>query len=70
MKEILASRGERAGLVCIFATMEPCSTYKPWHNKQTGKTYRKALDFPMFQHSWYSAEKALRSAGRWIFIGY
>jgi hypothetical protein len=39
MKEILASRGEQAGLVCIFSAMEPCSTYKPWHNKQTGKTY-------------------------------
>ena len=39
VKEILSKRGEQAGLVCIFSAMEPCSTYKPWHNKQTGKTY-------------------------------
>jgi hypothetical protein len=39
VKEILARRGEHAGLVCIFSAMEPCSTYKPWHNKRTGKTY-------------------------------
>ena len=38
-KELLAKRGEQPGLVCIFSAMEPCSTYKPWHNKQTGKTY-------------------------------
>lgn len=37
MKEILA--GAITGLVCILSAMEPCSTYKPWHNKQTGKTY-------------------------------
>ena len=39
VKEILASRGEQSGPVCIFSAMEPCSTYKPWHDKQTGKTY-------------------------------
>jgi hypothetical protein len=39
VQEILAQRGGHAGLVCIFSAMEPCSTYKPWHNKQTHKTY-------------------------------
>src|SRR5439155_17940645 len=39
VKEVLATRGEHPGLVCIFSVMEACSTYKPWHNKQTGKTY-------------------------------
>ena len=29
VKEIIAKRGEQAGLVCIFSAMEPCSTYKP-----------------------------------------
>ena len=38
VKEILGKRGEHPGLVCVFSAMEPCSTYKPWHNKQTGKT--------------------------------
>ena len=39
VQEILAQRGDDPGLVCILSAMEPCSTYKPWHNKQTGKTY-------------------------------
>jgi hypothetical protein len=33
-------------------------------------SYRKALDFPMFQKSWFSAERLLRNAKNWIFIGY
>lgn len=33
-------------------------------------SYLKALDFPMFEKSWLSAERALRSADKWIFIGY
>jgi len=32
-------------------------------------SYRKALDFPMFQKSWFAAEELLRSARRWVFIG-
>src|SRR3954469_14802339 len=37
VKEILARRGQHVGLVCIFSVMEPCSTYKPWHNKQQAR---------------------------------
>lgn len=33
-------------------------------------SYRKALDFPMFQKSWFAAEELLRVADRWAFIGY
>ncbi len=33
-------------------------------------SYRKGLDFPMFQKSWFQAEKALRGAKTWVFIGY
>jgi hypothetical protein len=33
-------------------------------------SYQKALDFPMFQKSWFSAERLLRSAPKWVFIGY
>jgi DNA-binding transcriptional ArsR family regulator len=38
---ILEQRGEQPGLVHIFSALEPCLSYKPWHNKQTGKTYLK-----------------------------
>jgi hypothetical protein len=33
-------------------------------------SYRKSLDFPMFQKSWFRAERALRRAKTWVFIGY
>jgi len=33
-------------------------------------SYRKALDFRMFQRSWERAERHLRDSDRWVFIGY
>ena len=33
-------------------------------------SFLKALDFPMFERSWVSAERLLRGAEKWIFIGY
>ena len=33
-------------------------------------SYRKALDFPMYERSWLTAERLLREAQTWIFIGY
>lgn len=33
-------------------------------------SYRKALEFPMFQKSWFEAEELLREATTWVFIGY
>ena len=41
IKEILQQRGEHPGLVHIFSAMEPCNTFKPWHDKKTGKTFLK-----------------------------
>ena len=38
VKAALARRGEQPGRVCILSAMEPRSTYKPWHDKQTGRT--------------------------------
>jgi hypothetical protein len=44
VKEVLQSRGDHPGLVCILSAMEPCGSYKPWHNKKTQKTYLKPDD--------------------------
>jgi hypothetical protein len=41
IRAILDQRSEQPGLVHIFSALEPCFSYKPWHNKQTGKTYLK-----------------------------
>jgi hypothetical protein len=59
VKEILAKRGEHAGLVCIFSAMEPCSTYKPWHNKQTGKTYLVPDDGKCLHYYFYFVDAEL-----------
>ena len=39
VRKIVEERGEEPGLVHIFSAMESCPTFKPWHNKKTGKTY-------------------------------
>jgi hypothetical protein len=59
VKEVLASRREQAGLVCIFSAMEPCSTYKPWHNKQTGKTYLVPDDGKCLHYYFYFVDEEL-----------
>ena len=37
--EVLKRRGEHPGLVHVISAMEACDTYKPWHDKQTHKTF-------------------------------
>jgi hypothetical protein len=39
IKEIVSERGEHPGLVHIFSAMEPCTSFRPWHNKQTHQTF-------------------------------
>jgi DNA-binding MarR family transcriptional regulator len=39
--EIVAERGSHPGLVHIFSAMESCSSFRPWHDKRTGKTFIK-----------------------------
>ena len=41
IKDIIKERGEQPGLVHIFSAMEACTSYKPWHDKKSGKTYLK-----------------------------
>ena len=41
VQAILQERGNEPGLVHIFTAMEPCTAYKPWHDKKTGQTYLK-----------------------------
>jgi hypothetical protein len=59
VKEMLNKRGDQPGLVCIFSAMEPCSTYKPWHNKQTGKTYLLPDDGKCLHYYFYFVDQEL-----------
>lgn len=37
----IAKRGSTPGLVHIISAMESCNTFKPWHDKTSGKTFLK-----------------------------
>lgn len=39
VQRVLASRGEAPGLVHVLSAMEACPSYRPWHDKNSGKTY-------------------------------
>jgi hypothetical protein len=36
VEKVLARRGREPGLVHILSAMESCTSYQPWHDKQTG----------------------------------
>ncbi len=36
---VLAQRGDHPGLVHILSAMEACDSYRPWHDKATGRTF-------------------------------
>jgi hypothetical protein len=36
---VLAQRGDHPGLVYIISAMEACDSYRPWHDKASGKTF-------------------------------
>src|SRR5947208_2127275 len=37
IKNILAERGTHPGLIHIFSGIEPCTEYRPWYDKKSGK---------------------------------
>ncbi len=59
IKQIIDQRGNHPGLVHIFSAMETCSSYEPWHNKQTGKTYIRGSQGRCLHYYFYFIDKAL-----------
>lgn len=59
VKEILRERGEHPGLVHIFSAKEPCLSFRPWHNKKTGKTYLKPRDGECLHYYFYFVDERL-----------
>lgn len=39
--KVLERRGDHPGLVHVISAMEACQSYKPWHDKSSGKTFLK-----------------------------
>jgi hypothetical protein len=59
VQAVLAKRGHHLGLVAIFSAMEPCPTYQPWHNKETGKTYLRPDDGKCLHYYFYLIDEEL-----------
>jgi hypothetical protein len=59
VKKILDRRGYHPGLVHIFSAMEACPSYKPWHNKKTGKTYLKSVQGKCLHYYFYLIDPQL-----------
>jgi len=63
-KKTISRLDEKPKTLCL------CSNQVPLSARLATFSYRKALEFPMFQKSWFAAEEILRTADEWIFIGY
>ncbi len=59
IQHILEQRGNHPGLVHIFSAMEPCQTYKPWHDKQTHKTFLKPDNGKCLHYYFYLIDEEL-----------
>jgi hypothetical protein len=53
IKEIVGRRGDHPGLVHIFSAMEPCASFRPWHDKATGQTFLKRREAKCLHYYFY-----------------
>ncbi len=59
ISEIIKERGEHPGLVHIFSALEPCTAYKPWHDKKTHRTFLKYDNSKGLHYYFYFIHKTL-----------
>ena len=59
IQEIIQKTGKTQGLVHIFSAMEQCNTYKPWHDKTTGKTFLKFDQSKCLHYYFYFIDEEL-----------
>jgi hypothetical protein len=57
--EILASRGTHPGMVHIFSVMETCSTFEPWHDKTTHRTFLRPATGKCIHYYFYFIDPEL-----------
>jgi len=57
--KVLESRGDHPGLVHILSAMESCQSYKPWHDKQTDKTFLKPDQGKCLHYYFYFIDEEL-----------
>jgi hypothetical protein len=56
---VLAVRGDHPGLVHVISAMEACESYKPWHDKPSGKTYLRPDSGKCLHYYFYFIDEAL-----------
>jgi len=59
VQQVLKGRGHQVGLVHIFGAMEACGSYRPWHDKASGKTYLKPDSSKCMTYYFYFVEEQL-----------
>ena len=59
VKAVLKERGDHPGLVWIFSALEPCTTYQPWHDKNSGRTYLRYDDGKCLHYYFYFIDEEL-----------
>jgi DNA-binding transcriptional ArsR family regulator len=59
VKQIVAERGDHPGLVHVFSAMEPCPSYKPWHDKKTGTTTLRPTEAKCLHYYFYFIDSEL-----------
>ena len=59
IQNIIAETGKTEGLIHIFSAMECCNTYRPWHDKTTGKTFLKFDQSKCLHYYFYFIDREL-----------
>jgi hypothetical protein len=56
---VLEQRGDHPGLVHIISAMEACDSYRPWHDKTSGKTFVRPDSGKCLHYYFYFMDAAL-----------
>lgn len=59
VQKVLSDRGDHPGLVHILSVMEACSSYRPWHDKISGKTFLKGTQGKCLHYYFYFIDEVL-----------
>ncbi len=55
---VLRARGDAPGLVHVISAMEACPSYKPWHDKASGKTFLRPDQGKCLHYYFYFIDEA------------
>ena len=59
VQQVLVTRGDAPGLVHVISAMEACPSYRPWHDKATGKTFLRGDTGKCLHYYFYFIDEGL-----------